>query len=59
MNTIPTALLVIAGLSTLPLIVALAFIWALSPDKDYPAERYGKIGLSRTEQFRLVAVVWL
>lgn len=59
MNTIFLPLIIIAGLSAILLLIALANVWALSPDKDYPVERYGKIGLTTREQLRIVGTVWL
>ena len=59
MTTIPTALLIIAGLSVLLLGAVLITLWSMEPDEGYPVEKYGKTGLSNKERIAIVLVVWL
>ncbi len=59
MNTIPTALVIIAGASALLLMAAVTILWTLEPDEDYPAEKYGKIGLTNRERLAIIGGVWL
>lgn len=59
MNTIPTALVIIGGVSALLLMAAVTILWTLEPDEDYPVEQYGKTGLSNRGRIAVVVVVWL
>lgn len=58
MNTIPTSLLFVLGMSICWGMLVAAFAWSLTPDEEAP-ERYGKIGITHREAAAMVIYFWL
>ena len=58
MNTIPTGLLIVLGLSLCWWMLVALFVWALTPDSDMP-EQYGRVGITYREAIRMFFIGWV
>jgi hypothetical protein len=57
MNTIPTRLLIVLGLSLCWGMLVALFAWSLTPDEDMP-EQYGRVGITYREAVSMFAIGW-
>lgn len=57
MNTIPTGLLIVLGISLCWGMLVALFAWSLTPDDDMP-EQYGRVGITYHEAIRMFAIGW-